>query len=275
MEKSKKHYKLYKSGKLWITAAIAVGMFSVTSVTAQASSSANAMTAGQPTQRVVPTQQVDTKSQLIDNKPAENVNTSDQSVDDTKLNQSVDEAKKANVAVTEDNKAAKTTEIQGTESADASAQVTAAQASDKADYAQQITDLNVAKEKEVAYEKAVNTGKKDNIDGKTQIATSSNTQALKLDKSKPVDESTPTGNIQPTDVYSGSDAKASSNMASSTKVWEYSGNQVIGATITKNWAKAGTIAIRDSSGQIVEKSVDLNETFHDFQVQNGNWSDNI
>ncbi|CBL91062.1 hypothetical protein GCM10025878_05680 [Leuconostoc gasicomitatum] len=273
MEKSKKHYKLYKSGKLWITAAIAVGMFSVTSVTAQASSSANAMTAGQPTQRVVPTQQVDTKSQLIDNKPAENVNTSDQSVDDTKLNQSVDEAKKANVAVTEDNKAAKTTEIQGTESADASAQVTAAQASDKADYAQQITDLNVAKEKEVAYEKAVNTGKKDNIDGKTQIATSSNTQALKLDKSKPVDESTPTGNIQPTNVYSGSDEKASPNMASSTKVWEYSGNQVIGATITKNWAKAGTIAIRDSSGQIVEKSVDLNETFHDFQVQNGNWSD--
>ncbi|MGL5900886.1 MAG: MucBP domain-containing protein, partial [Lactobacillaceae bacterium] len=201
----------------------------------------------------------------------DNLNTA---VTDTKtaLDKNVTDPTKSNV--TEDTTAAKTTNIQGTDSADSNAQVKSEQDSDNADYQKQIADLKDAQEKETAYETAINTGKKTNADGKTQIATSGNEQALDLDKSKPADETAPTSNIQPTDVYAGNDPKkGTENTKESTKIWEYSGAQVLGATITKTWANAGTIAVRDENGQIVKKSVDLTETFHDFQLQNGNWSD--
>ncbi|MEX0380956.1 MucBP domain-containing protein [Leuconostoc sp. MS02] len=322
MKQQKKVIKLYKSGKLWVTAAIVVGGMIVSTsvsaatggestnvnsstqqnITAQKLSVADQTKVADESTKLSANDQVKTNSatttltdenQTVNEHVATTVNSSrsntteneDKSVDASEIDKAVNDAQDASVEVTET--PAKSTNIQGVEDSDKNEQVIGQQDTDKADYQNQIDRLNAAKEQQKAqdqkyaddkasYEAALAAGKQTNSDGKTQIATSSAPQALALDKSKPADETAPTGTMTPTKVYSGdSDAGKNSNLKDSSKIWEYSGNQLLNknTVINKTWVKSGTIIVRDNTGALVERAVDLNESFHDFQLQNGNWSE--
>ncbi|AFT80974.1 putative mucus-binding protein [Leuconostoc carnosum JB16] len=297
MQERRSHFKMYKDGKQWVVAGLTLATVfigsnfftidkvnadekvSTTSSIPSSSTKVDSAKSDKPseTKAVSPSDKpsdlsVSSQGGKIDNQTSST--TIDKSVPNQNLDKAVQETKDAGVTVTEDTKSAQKTDIQGMGNADTNTQVKDAQKSDSIDYDKQIADLTDAKKQQADYEKALNAGKHQNADGKTQIATSGNAQALALDQSKPADETAPTGTIKPTDTYSGNDPKkGDNNTKTSTKIWEYSGDQVIGATITKKWTKAGTITVRNNDGKLVERTVDLTETFHDFQRQNGNWTD--
>ncbi|AEJ30707.1 MucBP domain-containing protein [Leuconostoc sp. C2] len=292
MEQQKRVIKLYKAGKLWLTSAIIVGGVMVLGTTASAdtiSASSSSVNLSTPTTDQNETASVENQTKASDQADigtnSNNITKADdqnQSVDLNKINQAVKDAKVAGVDVTQT--PTQNTNIQGVENPNENEQVVTQQNVDKDDYQKQIDRLNTATEQQKAqdqkyaddkasYDAGVAAGTKTNSDGKTQIATSSAPQALALDKSKPADESDPTGTMTPTKVYSGDGQNG--NLKDSSKIWEYSGEELLNknTVINKTWAKSGTIIVRDNTGALVERTVDLNESFHDFQLQNGNWSD--
>jgi len=286
MENKKEHYKLYKSGKIWVTASIVAAVMGATTVSVSAS-----------------TDNTVADKQSIESSPKSK--TLDKSVSSADLDQSIKDAKKANVDVRENSKASNITSIQGTNSADSSLQLQSTQDSDTEDYKKQVGNLNNAQQDEQAYQKALDTNKKSNKDGKTQIATSGNKQALTLDTSRTKqDNSQPDAKtaqktkLEPTKVYILADKKTwdvdnktgqpiindmqpttgDSITPQSDTVWKYTGSQLIGSTITKSWTNAATLSIADGQdglGNIKTKqiNVDFHQSFHDFQLQNGNFND--
>ncbi|AQU49913.1 hypothetical protein ARA01_07815 [Leuconostoc mesenteroides subsp. mesenteroides] len=263
MENRKDQYKLYKSGKLWITATVAVVLFnaSVTVVSAD-----DGKTTGQSS-----LVQNDKDVALVSENPSDNQTS--MAVDDTEIVSAVESAESVGVVVKRE--PTRSNIVSDSEHTEDIAKVKNDIASD---YAQQISELQNAEKTQQQnnqrfnqhteeYESALHKGKQQNKDGKTQIATSAAKQALDFDTSKPADESSPTSNIEPSKICTG--IGSHSNLSDSTKVWEYVGPQVLNATIEKTWSRSGSI--EDADGN--KRSVDFHEIFHDFQLQNGNWND--
>ncbi|WP_338753536.1 KxYKxGKxW signal peptide domain-containing protein [Leuconostoc mesenteroides] len=263
MENRKDQYKLYKSGKLWITATVAVVLFnaSVTVVSADD---------GKTTEQSSLVQN-DKDVALVSENPSDNQTS--MAVDDTEIVSAVESAESVGVVVKQE--PTRSNIVSDSENTEDIAKVKNDIASD---YEQQIAELQNAKKTQQQnnqqfnqhteeYESALHKGKQQNKDGKTQIATSAAKQALDFDTSKPADESSPTSNIEPSKICTG--IGSHSNLSDSTKVWEYVGPQVLNATIEKTWSRSGSI--EDADGN--KRSVDFHEIFHDFQLQNGNWND--
>ncbi|WP_273752593.1 KxYKxGKxW signal peptide domain-containing protein [Leuconostoc mesenteroides] len=263
MENRKDQYKLYKSGKLWITATVAVVLFnaSVTVVSADD---------GKTTEQSSLVQN-DKDVALVSENPSDNQTS--MAVDDTEIVSAVESAESVGVVVKQE--PTRSNIVSDSENTEDIAKVKNDIASD---YEQQIAELQNAEKTQQQnnqqfnqhteeYESALHKGKQQNKDGKTQIATSAAKQALDFDTSKPADESSPTSNIEPSKICTG--IGSHSNLSDSTKVWEYVGPQVLNATIEKTWSRSGSI--EDADGN--KRSVDFHEIFHDFQLQNGNWND--
>ncbi|MFL2052914.1 KxYKxGKxW signal peptide domain-containing protein [Leuconostoc mesenteroides] len=263
MENRKDQYKLYKSGKLWITATVAVVLFnaSVTVVSADD---------GKTTEQSSLVQN-DKDVALVSENPSDNQTS--MAVDDTEIVSAVESAESMGVVVKQE--PTRSNIVSDSENTEDIAKVKNDIASD---YEQQIAELQNAEKTQQQnnqqfnqhteeYESALHKGKQQNKDGKTQIATSAAKQALDFDTSKPADESSPTSNIEPSKICTG--IGSHSNLSDSTKVWEYVGPQVLNATIEKTWPRSGSI--EDADGN--KRSVDFHEIFHDFQLQNGNWND--
>ncbi|TOY71466.1 hypothetical protein DIS10_09195 [Leuconostoc mesenteroides] len=263
MENRKDQYKLYKSGKLWITATVAVVLFnaSVTVVSADD---------GKTTEQSSLVQN-DKDVALVSENPSDNQTS--MAVDDTEIVSAVESAESMGVVVKQE--PTRSNIVSDSENTEDIAKVKNDIASD---YEQQIAELQNAEKTQQQnnqqfnqhteeYESALHKGKQQNKDGKTQIATSAAKQALDFDTSKPADESSPTSNIEPSKICTG--IGSHSNLSDSTKVWEYVGPQVLNATIEKTWSRSGSI--EDADGN--KRSVDFHEIFHDFQLQNGNWND--
>ncbi|USI45564.1 KxYKxGKxW signal peptide domain-containing protein [Leuconostoc mesenteroides] len=263
MENRKDQYKLYKSGKLWITATVAVVLFnaSVTVVSADDGKTTEQSSLVQNDKDVV----------LVSENPSDNQTS--MAVDDTEIVSAVESAESVGVVVKQE--PTRSNIVSDSEHTEDIAKVKNDIASD---YAQQISELQNAEKTQQQnnqrfnqhteeYESALHKGKQQNKDGKTQIATSAAKQALDFDTSKPADESSPTSNIEPSKICTG--IGSHSNLSDSTKVWEYVGPQVLNATIEKTWSRSGSI--EDADGN--KRSVDFHEIFHDFQLQNGNWND--
>ncbi|WP_349546156.1 KxYKxGKxW signal peptide domain-containing protein [Leuconostoc suionicum] len=259
MGNRKDQYTLYKSGKLWMTATVAVTLFNA-SITVV---SADDVTATEQSSLV----QNDNDVALISD------NQTSLAVDDTEIVSAVESAESVGVTVTQE--PTRSNIVSDSENTEVIAKVKNDIASD---YAQQISELQNAEKAQQQnnqqfnqhieeYESALHKGKQQNKDGKTQIATSPAKQALNFDTSKPADESSPISNIEPSKVCTG--IGSHSNLSDSTKVWEYTGPQVLNATIEKTWSSSGSI--EDADGN--KRSVDFHEIFHDFQLQNGNWND--
>ena len=263
MENRKDQYKLYKSGKLWITATVAVVLFnaSVTVVSADDGKTTEQSSLVQNDKDVV----------LVSENPSDHQTS--MAVDDTEIVSAVESAESVGVVVKQE--PTRSNIVSDSEHTEDIAKVKNDIASD---YAQQISELQNAEKTQQQnnqrfnqhteeYESALHKGKQQNKDGKTQIATSAAKQALDFDTSKPADESSPTSNIEPSKICTG--IGSHSNLSDSTKVWEYVGPQVLNATIEKTWSRSGSI--EDADGN--KRSVDFHEIFHDFQLQNGNWND--
>ncbi|WMS39494.1 KxYKxGKxW signal peptide domain-containing protein [Leuconostoc mesenteroides] len=263
MENRKDQYKLYKSGKLWITATVAVVLFnaSVTVVSADD---------GKTTEQSSLVQN-DKDVALVSENPSDNQTS--MAVDDTEIVSAVESAESVGVVVKQE--PTRSNIVSDSENTEDIAKVKNDIASD---YEQQIAELQNAEKTQQQnnqqfnqhteeYESALHKGKQQNKDGKTQIATSAAKQALDFDTSKPADESSPTSNIEPSKICTG--IGSHSNLSDSTKVWEYVGPQVLNATIEKTWSRSGSI--EDADGN--KRSVDFHKIFHDFQLQNGNWND--
>ncbi|WP_273750436.1 KxYKxGKxW signal peptide domain-containing protein [Leuconostoc mesenteroides] len=263
MENRKDQYKLYKSGKLWITATVAMVLFnaSVTVVSADD---------GKTTEQSSLVQN-DKDVALVSENPSDNQTS--MAVDDTEIVSAVESAESMGVVVKQE--PTRSNIVSDSENTEDIAKVKNDIASD---YEQQIAELQNAEKTQQQnnqqfnqhteeYESALHKGKQQNKDGKTQIATSAAKQALDFDTSKPADESSPTSNIEPSKICTG--IGSHSNLSDSTKVWEYVGPQVLNATIEKTWPRSGSI--EDADGN--KRSVDFHEIFHDFQLQNGNWND--
>ncbi|MCM6833187.1 KxYKxGKxW signal peptide domain-containing protein [Leuconostoc mesenteroides] len=263
MENRKDQYKLYKSGKLWITATVAVVMFnaSVTVVSADD---------GKTTEQSSLVQN-DKDVALVSENPSDNQTS--MAVDDTEIVSAVESAESVGVVVKQE--PTRSNIVSDSENTEDIAKVKNDIASD---YEQQVAELQNAEKTQQQnnqqfnqhteeYESALHKGKQQNKDGKTQIATSAAKQALDFDTSKPADESSPTSNIEPSKICTG--IGSHSNLSDSTKVWEYVGPQVLNATIEKTWSRSGSI--EDADGN--KRSVVFHEIFHDFQLQNGNWND--
>ncbi|QEA58792.1 hypothetical protein FGL74_03215 [Leuconostoc koreense] len=255
MENRKDQYKVYRSGKLWITATVAVALFNASINIVSADDGKNIE-----------------QSSLVQNS-RDVVDVSDNQtplVDDTEILNAVKSAESVGVTVTQEPSQSKIVSD--------SEDITKVKNDIESDYAQQIAELQHATKTQQQnnqifdqctedYETALYKGAQQNKDGKTQVATSAAKQALTFDTSKPADESSPTSNIEPSKIYTGIGSHA--NLSDSTKVWEYEGPQVLNATIEKTWSGSGSI--EDSDGN--KRSVDFHEIFHDFQLQNGNWND--
>ncbi|WP_273946110.1 KxYKxGKxW signal peptide domain-containing protein [Leuconostoc mesenteroides] len=263
LENRKDQYKLYKSGKLWITATVAVVLFnaSVTVVSADD---------GKTTEQSSLVQN-DKDVALVSENPSDNQTS--MAVDDTEIVSAVESAESVGVVVKQE--PTRSNIVSDSENTEDIAKVKNDIASD---YEQQIAELQNAEKTQQQnnqqfnqhteeYESALHKGKQQNKDGKTQIATSAAKQALDFDTSKPADESSPTSNIEPSKICTG--IGSHSNLSDSKKVCEYVGPQVLNATIEKTWSRSGSI--EDADGN--KRSVDFHEIFHDFQLQNGNWND--
>ncbi|MDI6649967.1 KxYKxGKxW signal peptide domain-containing protein [Leuconostoc suionicum] len=259
MGNRKDRHKLYKSGKLWITATVAVTLFNASITVVSADD-------GNTTEQSSLVQNDKDVALVSDNQTS-------LAVDDTEIISAVESAESVGVTVTQE--PTRSNIVSDSENTEDIAKVKNDIASD---YAQQISELQNAEKTQQQnnqqfnqyieeYESALHKGKQQNRDGKTQIATSAAKQALNFDTSKPADESSPTSNIEPSKVYTG--IGSHSNLSDSTKVWEYTGPQVLNATIEKTWSSSGSI--EDANGN--KRSVDFHEIFHDFQLQNGNWND--
>ncbi|OSP81650.1 hypothetical protein B9J75_05890 [Leuconostoc citreum] len=92
MENKKEHYKLYKSGKIWVTASIVAAVMGATTVSVSAS-----------------TDNTVADKQSIESSPKSK--TLDKSVSSADLDQSIKDAKKANVDVRENSKASNITQV--------------------------------------------------------------------------------------------------------------------------------------------------------------------
>ncbi|MGO0155238.1 KxYKxGKxW signal peptide domain-containing protein [Leuconostoc mesenteroides] len=249
-------YKVYRSGKLWITATVAVALFNASINIVSADDGKN----------------IEQSSLVQNNKDVVDIsdNQTPLVVDDTEILNAVESAERVGVTVTQEPSRSKIVND--------SEDITKVKNDIASDYAQQIAELQHATKTQQQnnqifdqctedYETALYKGAQQNKDGKTQVATSAAKQALEFDTSKPADESSPTSNIEPSKICTGIGSHA--NLSDSTKVWEYEGPQVLNATIEKTWSGSGSI--EDSDGN--KRSVDFHEIFHDFQLQNGNWND--
>ncbi|GMA70216.1 hypothetical protein GCM10025879_14620 [Leuconostoc litchii] len=254
------HHKLYESRKLWIAASAFILSCNATTMIINADD-------------VGYTQLNDTTAQTVsDYSPDADKVDQQIGVDDSQLQNAVSTAEKAGVVIVEEPTQTISIDANNAES------IRQAKIESEGDYLQQISNIQNAQQKQLEKEKqyteqfdeynlALHKGKKQNADGKTQFVTSAAKQALKFDNSKPADESDPISDINPSNIFTGIGSHA--NLNDSTKVWEYEGNDLLHANIEKTWAKAGSI--EDEYGH--KQYVDFHETFHDFQLQNGNWNE--